>query len=317
MATSAEVLINKFLELAEEKGVMPWEQPYNMHKCMNYVSMKGYSGFNALILPPGEYLTKKQINDYNKKNETDFRYQKGIRWYPISYFERKVEPTAPEKMPEKAKEACIQPQERYQEFYKDGMWVYYVEDFKYFRYRVVLTWYQVAERSFLKDSEGNYFPSRFEENAVEITLVNPNRVVEDYLAREGLEVIPVVGTPAYSPSRDIIKMNKEHNSEDEYFCSLFHEMAHSTGAKHRLNRNIGSKSSSEYAKEECIAEITAALLCGESGINSFSTSNSREFKNSAAYFNFYKERIRDWGKEFIYIVSSAEKAFNYILGNEV
>ena len=34
-----------------------------------------------------------------------------------------------------------------------------------------------------------------------------------------------------------------------------------------------------------------------------------------AYVQSWKKRIKDWGKEFIYIVSQADKAFNYICGD--
>ena len=37
----------------------------------------------------------------------------------------------------------------------------------------------------------------------------------------------------------------------EYYSTLIHEMAHSTGAENRLNREMkGGKSTKDYAKEE-------------------------------------------------------------------
>lgn len=316
-STPAEILINNFLKLAEENELMPWQCPYNMHRSMNYMSMQGYSGFNSLILPPGEYLTRNQINEYNEKNGEDFRFQKGIQWFPISFYKKDVKSLSNSELEELKDKGVTIPQlsEGMETFFKDGFWTYYVENFKYRKCRVVLQWYKVTERCYLMNSKGEFLPSRFEYNAVEIVQETPQKVIDNYLSREGIKTTTWSGTPVYNLSMDIIKMNVEHNSESEYFCSLFHELAHSTGHKSRLDRNLSSiRSLEDSAKEECIAEITASMLCGETGIEEFKTSHSKEFKNSASYFNFYYKKIKDWGKEFIYIVSSAEKAFNYIMG---
>ena len=71
---------------------------------------------------------------------------------------------------------------------------------------------------------------------------------------------------------------------------------------------------STYAVEECIAEITACLCCAETGISDFETSCSEEYDNSVSYVQAWKKRVKDWGKDFIYIVSQADKAFNMICG---
>ena len=92
-------------------------------------------------------------------------------------------------------------------------------------------------------------------------------------------------------------------------------MAHSTGASSRLNRKQPSylEDFEGYAKEEVIAEITACFLCAECGVDSFVTSGTRQFENSASYCNHYKKYIKQWGAEFLSICSQAEKAFNYIM----
>lgn len=53
----------------------------------------------------------------------------------------------------------------------------------------------------------------------------------------------------------------------EYWCTLFHETGgHATGHPKRLNRDsikdVAPFGSPTYSVEECIAEMTAAYLCG-------------------------------------------------------
>jgi len=87
----------------------------------------------------------------------------------------------------------------------------------------------------------------------------------------------------YAPSEDFVGMpdRERFTSEDEYFAALFHELTHSTGHESRLNRPTITEAngfgSDEYSREELIAEMGAAFLCGQAGIG------ERTIKNSAAY----------------------------------
>ena len=52
-----------------------------------------------------------------------------------------------------------------------------------------------------------------------------------------------------------------------YYATLVHELTHWTGAKHRLDREMGKRFGDQaYAAEELVAEISAAFLCVELGI---------------------------------------------------
>jgi len=49
---------------------------------------------------------------------------------------------------------------------------------------------------------------------------------------------------------------------DSYYATMFHELGHWTGAKHRLGRDhTGSFGSSAYAFEELVAELASAFVC--------------------------------------------------------
>lgn len=68
----------------------------------------------------------------------------------------------------------------------------------------------------------------------------------------------------YRPSADVIvsPLKTQFPKGADYYSTLLHEVAHSTGHPSRLNRDMsGFFGSPSYAREELIAEMTAAL-CG-------------------------------------------------------
>lgn len=185
--------------------------------------------------------------------------------------------------------------------------------------RNILRYYDVADRKHFRNANGDYLPSRIETGEVEITKSDAKEVMDNYINLSGVKVdYKNYGTPCYVPEWDLVRLNPLTKSEDAWFSTAFHELAHSTGAASRLNRKgVVSPSvmrESTYAVEECIAEITACLCCAETGISDFETSCSEEYDNSVSYVQAWKKRVKDWGKDFIYIVSQADKAFNMICG---
>ena len=79
----------------------------------------------------------------------------------------------------------------------------------------------------------------------------------------------------YTPSADFIQMPDEGlfagtttmTRSEGYYATLVHELIHWSGAKHRLNREMGKRFGDQaYAAEELVAEIGAAFLCAELAI---------------------------------------------------
>ena len=100
----------------------------------------------------------------------------------------------------------------------------------------------------------------------------------------------------YSPSSDhiICPQREQFPQGAEYYGTLLHEMAHSTGSPQRLNRTFGSFfGDALYAREELVAELTAAL-CG-----AFFGYAAAPQENNAAYLKHWltklKERTRLFG----------------------
>lgn len=102
---------------------------------------------------------------------------------------------------------------------------------------------------------------------------------------------PTFGDDAYySISKDEIVIPKKEQFVDgeAFYSNLLHEMAHSTGAESRLDRlkpsSFGSK---DYAKEELVAELTAALVSTQNGL-------SKHVKDdSAAYLKNWLDSLKE------------------------
>lgn len=112
----------------------------------------------------------------------------------------------------------------------------------------------------------------------------------------------------YDVGRDLVacpSLDRFTRSE-AYYSTLFHELAHSTGHKSRLDRLTRSGyGSSPYAKEELIAEMTAAMLCGIVGIDNHD--------QSAAYVKGWLDPIGDDPRCVIQAAANAQKAADLIL----
>lgn len=113
----------------------------------------------------------------------------------------------------------------------------------------------------------------------------------------------------YVPSEDIVSMPPKgsFDSEAEFYATLLHEYAHSTGHESRLGRKFGAKDTKEYAVEELVAEITAAILCGQAGIE------TKTLENSAAYLQHYHAVLGKDPDILFKAISLASAAADHIL----
>lgn len=122
----------------------------------------------------------------------------------------------------------------------------------------------------------------------------------------------------FRPSTDSIVMPKrsQFNSVEGYYGTLFHEMTHATGMEKRLNRPGFDKGlaaafgSPEYAKEELVAEMGAALLCGVAGIDP-------NVDNSAAYLRGWIKALENDKRLVVVAAQQAQKAADWVLGVKV
>lgn len=113
----------------------------------------------------------------------------------------------------------------------------------------------------------------------------------------------------FIPSQDHINMpEKQQFKEGEAFYStLLHEMGHSTGTENRLNRLKSTRfGSPEYAKEELVAELTAALTGYLMGISSC----IRE--ENAAYLKSWIKTLKEKPEFLLTVLQDTIKAVQFI-----
>lgn len=116
----------------------------------------------------------------------------------------------------------------------------------------------------------------------------------------------------YNKTSDTVKMpNREaFITSEEYYSTLFHELAHSTGHKSRLDRVTLTEDTTfgneTYSKEELVAELAAAFLCARCGIDN-------TLDNSAAYIQGWLKALANDPKMIVTAASAAQKAVDYIL----
>lgn len=102
---------------------------------------------------------------------------------------------------------------------------------------------------------------------------------------------PTYGDDAYyslSKNEIVIPEKKQFKDGESFYSNLAHEMAHSTGSEQYLNRiKPTPPGSKEYAREELVAELTAALVCQRYGM----TKNLND--DSAAYLKSWLDSLKE------------------------
>ena len=102
---------------------------------------------------------------------------------------------------------------------------------------------------------------------------------------------PIYGDQAYysiSKNEIVIPEKKQFKDGESFYTNLAHEMTHSTGAENQFGRlkptSFGSK---EYAREELVAELSAALVAQRYGMTKHLKEDSASYLKS--WLNSLKE----------------------------
>ncbi len=281
MATIYEIITDRILAQLEA-GTVPWTKPWNGEAGMpkNLVSGKEYRGINVFLLHTLGYdspwfLTFKQVKKLGGQ------VRKGEKGCPVVFWKW---PTQAEKEARAA----------------EGK-----EAFPIVRYYTVFNMQQC--------------------DSIEIPDVDvPERKHEPLLAAEGIvnempqrPIIEHGFTGAcYSPTDDTVRLPQPERFEatDGYYATLFHELTHSTGHCSRLDRKLASNraafGSDNYSREELVAEMGSAFLCGSAGIL------DSQVDRSASYMDGWLKSLRNDRKLVLVAAAQAQKAADFILGRD-
>lgn len=146
------------------------------------------------------------------------------------------------------------------------------------------------------------------------TLAEPQAVLDGYLEHGGptLDHVPTERA-YYTPHNDriVLPLRTQFRTPAHYYATAFHETVHSTGHPSRLNRpgiaEFDHFGSDRYAKEELAAEMGAAMLLSETGLE-----DPALHDNSAAYVQSWLGALKDDRNLVISAASQAYKAVDLI-----
>ena len=113
----------------------------------------------------------------------------------------------------------------------------------------------------------------------------------------------------YSPSSDSVRLPVQARfaSDGEYYATAFHEFAHATAP--RMKRKVGTLTDPKaYAFEELVAELAAAYLCAEVGIDGQ--------VQHAEYLSSWSKMLASDPSAFQKAASAAQKAADLVLSAE-
>jgi len=120
----------------------------------------------------------------------------------------------------------------------------------------------------------------------------------------------------YRHRDDLVSMPARERFEnaESYYSTLFHELTHATGHEGRLNRpGIVEPSrfgSGTYSKEELVAEMGAAFLCGHAGID------NATIDKSASYIGSWLAKLKDDKRLVVHAAANAQRAADFIIGRK-
>ena len=131
--------------------------------------------------------------------------------------------------------------------------------------------------------------------------------------------VPIVhsdqGRAFYRKSTDTIflPMKSAFPTAADYYGTALHELAHASGAKHRLNRETLTASVSfgneAYAREELRAELTSLFIAAERGI-------TYNLDDNAAYIDGWLDSLKKDKNEIFRAARDAHKAADFIFALE-
>lgn len=273
MPTTYEIVTEAIIKQLES-GVAPWRKPWRTETPANLVSKKEYRGINIFLLAVQGFGSRYWLT-YRQAQALGGNVKKGAHGSKVVFW-------------------------KIDEFQKENLETGETENHK----SILLRYYTIFN---LEQCEGIKSPEP-------VRVINPieqcESIVRSMPNPPGFEQ---QAQACYRPSTDAVGMpaRSAFHSAEEYYSTFFHELTHATGHPSRLGReeimNHHPFGSEDYSKEELVAEMGAAMLCGVGGIE------SQTLDNSAAYLQTWIERLRSDSRLVVSAASQAQKAADYIL----
>jgi antirestriction protein ArdC len=271
-----EIVTDKILKQLES-GVAPWRKPWTSQPPMNLISQKEYRGLNTFLLGSQGYGSRYWLT-FNQASKLGGHIKAGEKSSLVIFWNIGEETIRkkPDGSERKSKPILL-------------------------RYYSVFNLQQtegIAEKLGL-DKQPALIPSLEDCEAIVANMPNPP-------SREQSD------KAWYKPAADTVGMPNRSlfNSPQAYYATLFHELTHSTGHVSRLSREgimeHHAFGDADYSREELVAEMGAAMLCGVTGIE------PAVIDNSVAYLQNWIRVLKGDSKLLVTAASAAQKAADYI-----
>lgn len=118
----------------------------------------------------------------------------------------------------------------------------------------------------------------------------------------------------YSPALDKIHLPEREKFVDmpEFYSTALHEIGHSTGHEKRLNRELGTRGTVEYAVEELRAEIASMFMEQDLDI----AVGEKHIQNNSAYIQHWHGKIKEDPNILFTAIADAEKISKFVMAKE-
>jgi len=275
-----QVVTDRIVSLLEQ-GTVPWQKPWQSGHLLprNLISQREYRGVNVFLLHAMSFESPYWLT-FNQAKELGGNVKRGEKACPVVFWK------------------WLDVEERGEK-----------ERVPFLRY------YSVFNLAQCEGIPAGKIPSLNGSKRDHCAITEAERIFAAMPKRP--EVKHGLDRAYYSPGGDFVGMPapESFRSGEDYYSVLFHELTHSTGHESRLNRKGVSGSDGEwsafgstpYAKEELVAEMGAAFLCGQAGIV------ERTLNNSASYVASWLQRLKDDRRLVVQAAAQAQKAADFIL----
>jgi antirestriction protein ArdC len=274
MSTYQEIT-NTIIE-ALEKGVLPWSKDWSgssLTRPTNPITKKSYNGINILLLwisgQKNSFGTQKWAT-FKQISEAGGKVKKGSKGTVITFFKTL-----------KIAEKNTDTEETEDKF------------IPMLKTHVV---FNLAQTEGLEDL--------LEVKTFDTT---PEQRLEAYIKSTTAHVEITGFQPLYNITSDKIEMPeiKYFKTQQGYYAAMLHELSHWTGHTSRLDRFNDARTKQNYAFEELIAELSAAYLCSDLGIE-------YAIEKHASYIDAWLKVLKSDCKAIFNASSKASKASEYL-----